>query len=145
MAKTGEALEASDQVTVYVTDTHALIYYVDQKLTRLGKHARRIFRNAEESKALIYVPTVVLWEVCRRVVEGEIILSAPFDQWCRGLDKTQGFSITVLEWQDVDEARRLPFRDPFDCLIAGTAARLDMPLITKDTAICESGLLETVW
>ena len=145
MAKAVEAFEASDEVTVYVTDTHALIYYVDQKPTRLGKHARRIFRDAEGGKALVYIPTVVLWEVSRRVVEGEMILSSPFDQWCRALDKTHGFSIAVLGWQDVDEARWLPFMDPFDCLIAGTAARLEMPLITKDAEICESGLLETVW
>ena len=39
----------------------------------------------------------------------------------------------------------LPFDDPFDCLIAGTALRIGVPLITKDTVISESGLVETVW
>jgi prevent-host-death family protein len=51
---------------------------------------------------------------------------------------------TVL-WEDVNEARTLPFDDPFDCLIAGTAIRMGMPLITKDAAMCDSGLLETIW
>jgi PIN domain nuclease of toxin-antitoxin system len=50
-----------------------------------------------------------------------------------------------LEWQDVDHARHLPFKDPFDCLIAGTAMRLAMPLITKDTAMRESHVVETMW
>ncbi len=50
-----------------------------------------------------------------------------------------------LLWEDVNEARGLPFDDPFDCLIAGTAFRIGVPLITKDTVISESGLLETVW
>lgn len=130
---------------MYVTDTHALIYYLDQKLTRLGKDARRIFENAEEGKALIYVPTVVLWELSGRLAQGELIFSVPFDQWCRGLDKAQGFSIAVLEWQDVHEARGFRFKDPFDCLIGGTAARLGMPLITKDAEIRDSELIETIW
>ena len=130
---------------MYVTDTHALIYYVDQKLTRLGKNARRIFQNAEKDKALIYIPTVVLWEVSRRLAEGELIFSIPFDQWCRGIDKGHGFSIAALEWQDVDQARSFPFKDPFDCLVAGTAARMGLPLITRDAEICDSGLVETIW
>ena len=57
----------------------------------------------------------------------------------------QGFQIQPLLWEDVNEARGLPFDDPFDCLIAGTALRIGVPLITKDTVISESGLLETVW
>lgn len=130
---------------MYVTDTHALIYHLDQKPARLGKNARRLFQRAEEGKALICVPSVVLWELNSRLAEGELVFSMPFDQWCRGLDKAQGFSISALEWQDVDEARQFPFKDPFDCLIAGTAARLAMPLITKDLEICDSGLIETVW
>jgi PIN domain nuclease of toxin-antitoxin system len=32
-----------------------------------------------------------------------------------------------LDWTDVDEAHKLPFSDPSDRLIAGTATRLDMP------------------
>jgi len=30
-------------------------------------------------------------------------------------------------------------------LIVGTALRLGMPLITKDEAIVDSGLVETIW
>jgi PIN domain nuclease of toxin-antitoxin system len=128
-----------------VTDTHAFVYYLDQKYTRLGKNARRLFENAEEAKALIYVPSVVLWELGIRMVEGDLVFSIPFDQWCRELDKARGFSIAALEWQDVHEARAFSFDDPFDCLLAGTAVRLGMPLITKDAEIRDSGLIETVW
>jgi PIN domain nuclease of toxin-antitoxin system len=130
---------------MYVTDTHALVYYVAEKPSRLGKHARRIFQKAENHQALIYVPTTVLWEMSRRLAEGSITFSMPFDQWCRSLEAHAGFSVAALEWQDVDEARRFGFKDPFDCLIAGTAARLKMPLITKDTQISGSGRIETVW
>ena len=128
-----------------MTDTHALVYYLDQKLTRLGKNARRIFQNAEEGNALIYIPTVVLWEMSRRLAEGDLVFSTPFDKWCRSVDKASGFSIAPLEWEDVDQARGLGFKDPFDCLIAGTAVRLGMPLLSKDAVISDSGLVETIW
>jgi PIN domain nuclease of toxin-antitoxin system len=130
---------------MYVTDTHAFVFYAGQRPNRLGKNARRIFHKAERHQALIYIPTVVLWEVSRRLVDGSLTLSMPFDQWCRALETNAGFSIAALEWQDVDEARAFRFNDPFDCLIAGTATRLGMPLITKDTQISESGQIETIW
>ena len=141
----GEADEAKAGIAVYVTDTHPLIFYVQQKLTRLGRDAQRIFRDADDGGALIYVPTVVLWEITRRLAEGQLVFPGPFDQWCRGLERATGYSIAVLDWPAVSEARRFPFNDPFDCLIAGTAANLGMPLITKDADMRDSGLIETVW
>ena len=68
-----------------------------------------------------------------------------FDQWCRHLQEAQGFKIHPLEWEDLHEARGMPLPDPFDCIIAATAARLDMPLITKDEEIADSGRVETIW
>jgi PIN domain nuclease of toxin-antitoxin system len=41
--------------------------------------------------------------------------------------------------------RRLPFKDPFDRMIVGTTKRLRLPIITKDTEIADSGLVETIW
>jgi PIN domain nuclease of toxin-antitoxin system len=36
-------------------------------------------------------------------------------------------------------------RDPFDGLIVATAEAMDLPLISRDTAIQESGLVKAVW
>jgi PIN domain nuclease of toxin-antitoxin system len=130
---------------MYVTDTHALIWYTQPKKSRLGKRATSLFEEAERERTLIYVPSVVLWELADQLREGTLRLRQRFDQWCRALDAKQGFQIQPLLWEDVNEARGLPFGDPFDCLIAGTALRLGVPLITKDSAISESGLVETVW
>jgi PIN domain nuclease of toxin-antitoxin system len=130
---------------VYVTDTHALIWYTQAKSGRLGKRAKALFEDAEEDRKLIHVPSVVLWELSSVVMDGTISLDQRFDHWCRALDSKRGFQIQSLLWEDVNEARGLPFPDPFDCLIAGTALRLGMPLITRDAAISESGLVETIW
>jgi PIN domain nuclease of toxin-antitoxin system len=48
--------------------------------------------------------------------------------------------ITVLS-----KAYSYPFTDPFDSVITATAQVLDLPLITKDTAISDSRLVEIYW
>jgi len=130
---------------MYVTDTHSLLWYTQPKRGRLSKRAHSLFEKAEAEQALIYVPTIVLWEIVDQLKHGEIGLPQRFDHWCRDLESKRGFQIQPLLWEDVDAARGLPFDDPFDCLIAGTAIRLALPLITKDTAITESELVETIW
>jgi PIN domain nuclease of toxin-antitoxin system len=130
---------------MYVTDTHSLVYFAQSRPSTLGKMARRLFIDAEKGRTVIYVPAVTLWEVWARIKEGDLILPARFDHWCRGLEGSPGFAIAPLVWQVVDESRRFPFKDPFDCLIAGTATHLGMPLITRDTDIADSGLVETIW
>jgi len=130
---------------MYVTDTHALLHHSLVKKPLLGKDARRIFEKADAGETIVFVPTIVLWEVSSLVELGRIHFRPSFEHWCRTLDNHDGFSIVSLEWMDVREARHLPFPDPFDRLIAGTALRLDVPLITKDRTVVESDLIETVW
>ena len=119
--------------------------YARRVATQILSRAKSLFDEAEEGRALIHVPSVVLWEVADRLTDGTISLRQRFDHWCRSLDSKRGFQIQPLLWEDVNEARGLPFDDPFDCLIAGTALRLGLPLITKDTVIAESQLIETIW
>jgi PIN domain nuclease of toxin-antitoxin system len=130
---------------MYVTDTHPLIWHAQGKTGRMGKQARRLFDHAEQGSALIYVPSVVLWEISLLSIKGKLRFTMRFDQWCRQLQDSTGFEIHLLEWEDIHEAREMPFSDPFDGMIAATAARLNIPLITKDVEISESGKVETIW
>ena len=130
---------------MYVSDTHAFIYFAQRKHALLGPKARRLFMQADEGKCLIYIPAIVLWEVATLVARNYIQIPQRFDHWCRSIENSPGFTVAALEWLDVDEARKLPFPDPFDCLIAGSAIRHQMPLITRDRAIIDSRLIETIW
>ena len=130
---------------MYVADTHTLIYHSWGQKSRLGPRAKRILSQAEAAETLVHLPTIVLWEVANHLVDGRIRPLSNFEQWCRSLASHKGFSIVPLEWFDVNEARRLPFKDPADRLIVGTAIRLDLPLITRDREIVDSGLVETIW
>lgn len=130
---------------MYVTDTHAFVYFALNRPSRLGRRAARLFKEADAGKMLIYVPSIVLWEVVSIVRRKVLHLPGEFDHWCRDLQASAGFAIEPLDWVDIDEARKLPFSDPYDCLIGGTAIRMAMPLITRDSVIVDSGLVETVW
>jgi PIN domain nuclease of toxin-antitoxin system len=143
-SETGEGHQRT-LTLIYVTDTHSLIWYSQSNTGRLSKLARSLFEDAEEGRVLIHIPTVVLWEMAQQAAEGTFSFHQRFDHWCRALDSKRGFQIQPLLWEDVNEARALPFDDPFDGLIAGTALRLDAPLITKDAALSKSGLLEIAW
>jgi PIN domain nuclease of toxin-antitoxin system len=130
---------------MYVADTHALVHYSFVRKPLLGKNARRIFERADEGEVMIFIPSVVVWEISMLAELGRLRFSQTFEQWCRSLDNKPGFSIVSLEWLDIKEARLLPFSDPVDCFIAGTALRLEVPLITRDREIVDSNLIQTVW
>jgi PIN domain nuclease of toxin-antitoxin system len=130
---------------VYVADTHAVVYYSFTKKSSLGRSARKVFERADAGETIVFIPTVVLWEISLLVEVGRILLQQTFEQWCRTLDNSPGFSIAALEWLDINEARSLPFSDPVDCFIAGTALRLDAPLITRDQEVVDSKRVQTVW
>lgn len=130
---------------MFATDTHPIANYAGSKHSKLSRRALRLFEEASEAKAVIYVSTPALWEIHKLTTAGRVELPLRFDHWCRDLDSEPGFIIEPLTWHDVEEARHLPFPDPFDCLIVGTAIRLGYPLITRDQAIVDSGLVETIW
>ena len=130
---------------MYVTDTHPIANYAGRKYSKLSRRVFEIFEDAHAGRIVISVPTVALWEITDLLTADAVRLPARFDHWCRDLAKEDGFMLEPLLWQDVSEARHLPFHDPMDRLIVGTAIRLDLPLITKDQAIVDSGLVETIW
>ena len=129
---------------VFVTDTHPLAYYADRRYSKLSKRARSLFDNAQAGAVLICVPTIVLSELTILLRLERLRIPLPFEKWCRDIEADPGFSIEPLLWTDIAEMRQLPFKDPFDRMIVGTAKRLRLPLITKDIEITDSGLVETV-
>jgi PIN domain nuclease of toxin-antitoxin system len=124
----------------YVTDTHALVFFASGDARRLSPRASRIFRRAEEQRDQVHVPTVCLFEIMLLIERGRIRSRFDLEEWQGLIAAHPGLPIEPLVWGDVREARRLvPLVDPFDRLIAGTAGRLDAPLITGDERIRRSG------
>lgn len=133
-------------MAVYATDTHALLWYASRTYRQLSDRARRAFEQAENGEAFILIPAPVLWEVSILEKGGHITLSKPFERWLRDLLQKPCFDQTPLDAEIIVESRTYNFNDDiFDAAIVATARLRDVPLITKDVAITNSGLVEIYW
>lgn len=133
-------------MSVYVTDSHPLVWYAAGHHTKLSKKALRVFNAASRHQALIYVPAVVFWEIALLSKLGRIILREPFSQWAALLLAKGGFEIIPLDPEAIACAVTLTFNDdPFDAVIVASAMTRDLPLITKDTAVVDANIVDILW
>ncbi|MEW6281674.1 MAG: PIN domain-containing protein [Candidatus Eremiobacterota bacterium] len=129
-----------------VTDTHALIWYAQQRRRRLGRHARRLFEEADAGRAVIYVPTVALVEVFDAARKGLIELANGTHTWVRNLLACGSFVAIDLTVEIVLAAEQLyDIPERMDRLIAATAVHLETPLITRDPEIASMAGLQLLW
>jgi PIN domain nuclease of toxin-antitoxin system len=130
----------------FLADTHAILWFAGGEQRRLGARAARIFDGLPRLQTAIAVSVISLWEVAMLHDEGLIRLSAGFSAWSEALQALQGVSVEPLTVRDVDEARALrDLTDPHDRLIAGTAVRLGVPLLTADRRIVGHRRVKTIW
>ncbi len=133
-------------MSIYVTDTHPLIYYDGRARRHLSDRARTVFEQADNGAALILIPAPSLWEVSMLEQAGHIKLSHPFEVWLKELLRKPCFDCVPLDADIIAEARTYSFNnDIFDAAIVATAKLRDLPLITRDAAITYSGLVEIYW
>ncbi len=133
-------------MSVFVTDTHPILWFTLNKQRELSPKALAAFENAAAGNGFIYVPAVVLWETAILERAGKIKLYGGFSRWVETLLKHSSFGLAPLEPTVIAQAVGYNFnRDPFDGVIVATAAELSLPLITKDTAITNSNLVDIYW
>lgn len=128
-----------------VTDTHALVFHAAGG-AGLGPRAKAHFAAAERREALIYVPAAVLWEVSLLARAVRINLRRPVREFFADLFTNPAYQAHDLGAAQVFDADDLRFtRDPFDALICAAARDLNLPLLTRDTAIRASGAVQILW
>ena len=133
-------------MSVFVTDTHPIVWYATNKYSLLSKKVFRAFQKADDGEVLIYVPTVVFWEIAILEKIGKIRLQDGFAKWSTSLLNQSGFAEAVFDASIVKESIAYNFNDDiFDAAIVATAVALDFPLITKDVAITTANLVEIYW
>lgn len=127
-----------------VTDTHPLVWYLSDQRKKLGRRAQAALVAAEEGRWTVFVPTTVLLELV--LLEQKGALQIGYQDLRQGLSGRSGFQLLPTLPEDVDEVRALGILvDPFDRLIAGTARRLGLPLITRDKRITDAKVVRTYW
>ena len=126
-----------------VTDTHALVWYLTGEVRHLSRRAHRAFRDAEAGRVVVHIPVVVLMEVVLLERRGRVEVA--YRELREQLSVHAGMPLEPLLPEDIDEARAVTLRDPFDCLIVATARRLGLALITCDEVITETKVVRSYW
>lgn len=132
-------------MSLYVTDTHPLVWYATGKHGRLSERVLHDFIAAERGTTLIYVPPFVLWEIALLLKVGRLALHEEYRDWAERLIAQRGFELAIFNVAVATEAYYYPLTDPFDAVITATARVMDLPLITKDLEIIQSQLVDIHW
>jgi PIN domain nuclease of toxin-antitoxin system len=128
-----------------VTDTHPLIFHASTR-GKLGPKAAAFFDRCERRDAILYVPAAVIWETCILARLARINLRRTPREFFADLFSNPAYQPLDLGPEDVFVADELRFtRDPFDGLITAAARAANLPLITRDGDIRESGTVAVIW
>jgi PIN domain nuclease of toxin-antitoxin system len=132
-------------IAACVTDTHPLLFHAAGG-KKLGRRAAAHFAACERRAAILYVPVIVLWEVSLLVRVGRVPMVGTFDGFCGALFSNPAYQPLDLTVDQIRLAHaRHPNDDPFDALICAAAVALELPLLTRDADIVDSGIVRVVW
>jgi PIN domain nuclease of toxin-antitoxin system len=129
-----------------VADSHAVVWYV-QGSKRLSERAAQVLGEAEAERALmVSVATFIdLWYVSQTT---EAISSEQLAALKERLVSSEAVTVEPVTIDIADATMNIPrtaLADPWDRLIVATAIALRAPLVTRDSEIRSSGLVETIW
>ncbi len=130
-------------MSFYLADTHAVYWYLTNS-PMLGLNASQAFDDADNGNAVIYIPTIVLAELYYlNQKQGQPI---DFATTFARLSQSLQFVLLPFEPEDVldfDLDQAIP--EMHDRMIAGSARRLNVPCLTRDNSITNSGIVAIVW
>ncbi len=130
-------------MSVFVTDTHALLWYLGGS-SLLGDAARAVFDQAAEGTCELRVPAIVLADLVmlseKRKVHTHMAEIVTKSRDTRGFDLTALTPAIALRIQSL-----AALGDIHDRLIVVEAPETGGSLITRDEAITASQLVPIVW
>lgn len=112
---------------------------------KLGARATAAIRESERQGGIVYSPITML-ELAGMMVRGKLNVVGTVEQSLRRFTERLILQPLTLEISAIAAQMPRPFPgDPADRIIGATAVYLDIPLVTKDRKIRDSGLLQTIW
>jgi PIN domain nuclease of toxin-antitoxin system len=125
-----------------VTDTMAVVLHLEKR--RLPQRVRSLFEDAEKGNRKLYIPAMVLAEIGYLSERGRIDVSlkdvihyGTTHPTIEVLPITAEVMIRTFEIDDIPELH--------DRIIAGTALRKKLMLITNDPVISRSQYVTAIW
>ena len=132
--------------TKHVVDTHALVWFLEGN-PRLGASAKAVLEDRDSE---LVVPAIVLSEACWMIERGRTSIPTVGD-FLDAVDADPRIVLVPLDRVALDKTLSLTaITEMHDRQIVATALLLvdqgkAVAVLTKDTNICNSGLVPTVW
>lgn len=130
-----------------ILDSHSLLWWLEGD-PRLSDQAARVIEEGRLGKRPLIVNPVTFWELRLKKVRGILEVSTPVPLWPALLQDLPWIEVIGVEtdlWlalADLDWSHR----DPADRLIAATALKFRLPVLTKDRRFHASDSpVEAVW
>ncbi|RLC13020.1 MAG: PIN domain nuclease [Deltaproteobacteria bacterium] len=130
----------------YVTDTHALIWHL-QNLPNLSSRVRQIFSEIDEGRSKAVIPTIVPVEMIYLSEKGRIpgnLLNTVLN--LIGTDSAN-YELAPLDFSVISSLRQISrsvVPDMPDRIIAATALALSLPLLSRDSAISNLSNIQVI-
>ena len=126
-------------------DTHTLLWFLNGS-SRLSVPAREAICDLTNHR---FVSTASLWEVAIKTSLGKLTLATSFEEMIEKEIDLNDINVLPIEGHHLITMAKLAFpandhRDPFDRMIVAQAARNNLALVTRDTAIREYASLQTI-
>ena len=131
-----------------IVDSHALLWWLEESPS-LSKKAAEAFEHAESKKSRLILNPVTFWELRRKQLNGKLETRRSIDQWPEVLRNLFPW-IEIIEvgsdlWLALADLA-WDHQDPADRMIAVTALKFDLPVLTKNRMFHESDSpVKAVW
>lgn len=129
-----------------VADSHAIVWFTQQS-TQMSDRAAGALRDAARGAGItVSVATFVdLWYVTQTT---QAVTTPDLARLRAVIERSRRVDVYALDLPVADAYTAIPrsvLSDPWDRFIVATAQVLSVPLVTRDGAIRNADLVETIW
>lgn len=126
----------------YLADTVAIIRHFAMA-GKIGKAAKLILRDADHGKNTILISIISVVEILYLSERNKISLE--FEEMKHWLLHLDNYKILDLDLDIVETAKTVQGLELHDRLIVSTALSLNIPILTSDQIIKDSGQVGVIW
>lgn len=126
----------------YLADTVAVIRHF-ASVGKIGKAAKSILQDADNGKNKILISIISMVEILYLSERNRIPLN--LEEVKRKLLHLDNYEIIDLDLDIVETAKTVQGLELHDRLIVSTALSLNVPVLTSDQIITDSGQVDVIW
>jgi len=126
----------------YLADTVAIIRHF-ANVGKIGKAAKLILQDSDSGKNTILISIISIVEILYLSERNKIPLD--FEDVRRKILPLDNYRIVDLDFDIVETAKTVQGLELHDRLIVSTSLSLNVPILTSDQIIKDSGQVDVIW